>query len=84
MLEGNFFGSQTQGASLSLDATRGEIILSRSVDVDAITSEDFARVIEKFLAATGYWQEELAGVAHDAAPADPEAQGPRMPFMMKA
>ena len=85
LLEGNFFGTQTQGASLAIDPSRNEIILSRTVEVEATSSEDFARVIEKFLAATSHWQEQLAGSAHDEAPPDSLAQAPRMPaFMMKA
>ncbi len=84
LLEGNFFGIQTQGATLSMDAARGEIILSRSVELDTISSVDFERVIEKFLAAAGHWQEALAGGAHDDVAPDSHAQVPRVPFMMKA
>ncbi len=84
LLEGNFFGVQTQGAVLSIDTARGEILLSRTVDVDAASSADFERVIEKFLAAAGHWQEALAGGAHDDVAPDSRAQEPRMPFMMKA
>lgn len=87
LLEGNLFGSQTQGAALAVDATSHEIILCRSVDVESSSSDDFARLIEKFLAAVEHWQQELAGSGAGEAAHQPDRGGhaAHMPtFMMKA
>lgn len=87
LLEGNLFGSQTQGAALAVDAASHEVILCRSVDVESSSSDDFARLIEKFLAAVEHWQQELAGSGAGEASQQPDrtAQAAHMPtYMMKA
>lgn len=87
MLEGNLFGSQTQGAALAVDAASHEIILCRSVEVEASSADSFSRLIEKFLAAIEHWQQELAGSGPAEAARDTgaAAHAAHMPtYMMKA
>lgn len=87
LLEGNLFGSQTQGAALAVDAATHEILLSRSLDVEAASADDFARLVEKFLAATEHWKQELAGSGAGEAAHQPDraAHVAHMPtYMMKA
>ncbi|MES2975610.1 MAG: type III secretion system chaperone [Pseudomonadota bacterium] len=87
LLEGNLFGSQTHGAALAVDGSSHEILLSRSLDVESASAEGFGRMVEKLLAASDHWTQELSGSAagHAVQAPDSTAQPAHMPaYMMKA
>lgn len=66
LLEANLFGVQTQGATLALDGSQDQVVLSRSVLVEELSLSSFTKVLEGFLACAEYWQQFLADGAGGA------------------
>lgn len=71
LLEGNLLGDATNGAALSLDPERGEIVLCRSINQVEISYEAFEAELAGFLAALRAWKgEDAAGETGVGAAAD--------------
>lgn len=75
LLEANLFGVQTQGATLAVDGSQDQVVLSRSVLVEEISLGSFSQVLDGFIGSADYWQtflaEGAAGLASAAeAPGD--------------
>jgi hypothetical protein len=68
LLEANLFGRETEGATLCVDALRGEILLQRILAVGATDLAALVEALEALIRALAAWQERLATLAH-AAPA---------------
>lgn len=60
LLEGNLFGVQTLGATLALDGSDDQVVLSRSVLVEELSLSSFSKVLEGFVSCAEYWQNVLA------------------------
>jgi len=60
LLQANFFGIDTRGATLSIDATRNEVLLCMRVAVDGDDASVFAAAMEDFAAAARVWTGFLA------------------------
>ena len=73
LLEANLFGVQTQGATLAVDGSEDQVVLSRSVLVEELSLSSFSKLLEGFVNSAEYWQNVLAeGVAGAASSAGSE------------
>lgn len=68
LLQGNLFGGETRGATLALDIAHQEIVLSRTIDVEATGAPAFAALIESFVNTTEHWQQRVSNSGGAAAP----------------
>ena len=60
LLEANLFGVQTQGATLAVDGSEDQVVLSRSVLVEELSLSSFSKLLEGFVNSAEYWQNVLA------------------------
>ena len=56
LLEGNLFGHATHGATLAVDAEFADIVLSRALEVDSLSSSEFQHHVAAFLDAAKDWK----------------------------
>lgn len=75
LLEANLYGVQTQGATLAVDGSQDQVVLSRSVLVEELSLNSFSLVLEGFVGCAEYWQQFLANGAGGALSASGNAQG---------
>jgi hypothetical protein len=68
LLQGNMFGSSTEGATLSVDPLFGEVVLCRTVLTEFTSAYGFASIAESFVAAAEDWAGRLSGGPADATP----------------
>lgn len=60
LLEGNLFGIQTQGATLALDGSQDQVMLSRTLLMEELSLSSFSQMLEGFVGCAEYWQNVLA------------------------
>lgn len=82
LLQANLFGAGTQGATLAVDAADQEVVLCRSVAVDATGADAFATLVDAFVAAAEHWAQRLDGSTPAAAPEPPAV--PRFDAFLRA
>jgi hypothetical protein len=59
LLEGNLFGTQTRGATLSIDPVRDEVLISQRFDLPSGTAQGMADFLDSFTAASRQWRSKL-------------------------
>ncbi len=59
LLEANLFGRGTGGSSFGVDLELGEILLSRSVEMEKVDYQDFVNVLEAFVNHIEAWTEKI-------------------------
>lgn len=59
LLEANLFGTETHGATLSIDGVQDEMLLSRRVDVANTNAATFAELLESFAGVVQQWQQKV-------------------------
>jgi hypothetical protein len=69
LLVGNLFCTQTLGATLAIDTAHHEIILCRNINTNNMSSDNFANIIEQFVATAEAWELKLNGPQQDSATA---------------
>jgi len=60
LLEGNLFGLETAGATLSVDPLENEIVLHRAIEVEGITATAFQALVGAFVDTLENWTARLA------------------------
>lgn len=61
LLEANLFGGDTGGAWFALDGVHGEVVLNRTVKMTNTDYQDFADLLEAFVAHLESWSDKLSG-----------------------
>lgn len=61
LLAANLFGGDTGGAWFALDGVHGEVVLNRTVKMTNTDYQDFADLLEAFVAHLESWSDKLAG-----------------------
>lgn len=83
LLEANMFGTQTRGATLSIDPVQHEVLLSRRVDVAVMTSgQAFGDLLNEFAGTLDQWRTRLQA-GELTAPAS-VAAGDDLPLMSRS
>lgn len=59
LLEANLFGRGTGGASFGVDIEMGEILLSRTIEMEKVDYQDFVNVLESFVNHVEAWTEKI-------------------------
>lgn len=59
LLEANLFGRGTGGASFGVDLEMGEILLSRTLEMEKTDYQDFVNVLESFVNHVEAWTEKI-------------------------
>lgn len=59
LLEGSLFGSQTGGATLSVDAVREEVLIWRRLELAVADVTQLARMLEELAACAQVWRQKL-------------------------
>lgn len=73
LLEGNLFGIQTKGATLAVDGSQDQVVLSRTVLMEELSLSAFSELLAGFVGCAEYWQNYMAeGVGAAAASARQE------------
>jgi hypothetical protein len=62
LLEANFLGQQTGGATLGLQREDNAVVLHQAVSLAGVTSVQFQGLLETFVDAAETWMGKLAGV----------------------
>lgn len=74
LLAANAYGQDTAGATLGLDDSTGEIVLSRRIELARADTAVLRQVIETLVPVAVAWQQRLAGSAEPVgAPLSPAA-----------
>lgn len=74
LLEGNLFGIQTKGATLAVDGSQDQVVLSRTVLMEELSLSAFSELLAGFVGCAEHWQHYMAeGAGGAAAPARQEA-----------
>lgn len=59
LLEANLFGRGTGGSAFGVDLEMGEILLSRSLDMEKVQHQDFVNILEAFVNHVEAWTEKI-------------------------
>ena len=62
LLEANLFGDGTQGATLGLDGGQRQIVLSRALALEHMTSPTMLQVFERFINTSEHWVRRLESI----------------------
>lgn len=60
MLQGNLFGHETAGGTLSLDDGTGELMLTRRIDLAVADVEYLSEAVETLVTAAAQWKTRLS------------------------
>lgn len=59
LLEANLFGRGTGGAAFGVDLEMGEILLSRTIEMERTDYQDFVNILESFVNHVEAWTEKI-------------------------
>lgn len=59
LLEANLFGRGTGGATFGVDLEMGEILLSKTMDIEKVDYQDFVNVLESFVNHVEAWTDKI-------------------------
>lgn len=59
LLEANLFGRGTGGSAFGIDLEMGEILLSRTIEMDKVDYQDFVNVLEAFVNHVEAWTDKI-------------------------
>lgn len=77
LLAANLFGRETGAAVLAVDDQRDEVLLFRTLSLNALSATELTAEFLRFVTAAGKWQERLSG-ASAAVETLPDAAGLRV------
>jgi len=60
LLAGNLFSRQTRGSVLAIAPLEQEIVLTRTIPLSKLDHQEFAEILESFVAAAEEWASRLA------------------------
>ena len=58
LLEGNFFGKETRGATLAIDPVKDELLVCRQLPLEGAAASDAEKFMADFLASARDWRQK--------------------------